>query len=175
MKENVISIDAETNGLWGNPFAIAAVKYNKEGVEEARFVGRCPIEGDINPWVEENVLPEMGAIEETHASLQSLLADFGKWWLANKEGASAMWHMGHVVETYLFRLMVEGSHIGEWDAPYTPVELSEHLRLAGHAPDSVDSYMESAGIEKPDVEGGSHNPLFDAIAAAKVYFDLQQQ
>ncbi len=80
--------------------------------------------------------------------------------------------MGYVVESNLFRLMVRGGHIGEWDAPYVPVEVAEHLRIAGYAADSVDSYMESAGLKKPEVVGGTHNPLYDAMVAASVYFDL---
>jgi hypothetical protein len=107
-------------------------------------------------------------------SLDELLAAFGRWWMEHKEGATALWHMGHVVEAGLFRLLVEGGHIGEWDAPYTPIEVAEHLRLAGFAPDSVDGYLEERGLEKPEVAGGTHNPLYDCLVALEVYNDLQK-
>jgi len=81
--------------------------------------------------------------------------------------------MGHVVEAQLFRLMVEGGHLGPWDAPYVPVEISEVLRCNGYAPDSVDKALEALGLEKPVVEGGTHNPLYDAMVAAAVYFAIK--
>ena len=56
--KNILSFDAETNGLWGQAFAIGAILYNPEGKEIDRFVGRCPIEEDVNSWVAENVLPK---------------------------------------------------------------------------------------------------------------------
>ena len=59
----VLSFDAETNGLWGQAFAIAAVLFNENGAETARFVGRCPIEGEVNSWVKTNVLPKMEGIQ----------------------------------------------------------------------------------------------------------------
>lgn len=64
----IFSFDAETNGLWGQAFAVAAVLFDENGDEVARFVGRCPIEGEVNPWVKENVLPEMEGIPVTHKS-----------------------------------------------------------------------------------------------------------
>ena len=170
-----VSIDAETNGLWGNPFAVAAVVYNEEGEQEDAVIFRCPIEGEIDSWVEENVLPEMEGIEETHNSLTEMLASFGEWWMANKDGATVVWHMGHVVEAYLFRLLVEGGYIGEWDAPYVPVEVAMLLGAAGEAPDSVDKYMEKYGLIEPILVGGTHNPLYDALVAAEVFFHLKER
>ncbi len=172
MAKKIISIDAETNGLWGRPFAIAAVVYSEEGNELERFVARCSIEEEVNPWVASNVLPEMEAIPTTHESYEAMLQTFGEWWLANKEGAEALWHMGHVVEAFLFREMHRVGAIGDWDAPYTPIEVAEMLRNGGYAADSVDSYLEAKGLPKPQVEGGTHNPLYDCMVAAEVYFDL---
>lgn len=48
MASKVFSFDAETNGLWGKPFSIAALVLDEAGAEVARFVGRCPIEGEAN-------------------------------------------------------------------------------------------------------------------------------
>ena len=55
----VFSFDAETNGLWGQAFALGALVYDESGAEVARFVGRCPIEGEVKEWVEANVLPQL--------------------------------------------------------------------------------------------------------------------
>ena len=175
MSEKIISLDAETNGLWGQPFAVAFIVYNAEGVELDRATFRCPIEGDVNQWVESNVLPEMGAIEMTHDTYEDMLMAIGEWWLANKEGASVLWHMGHIVEVHLFRELHRVGAIGDWDAPYTPVELSGLLESAGYPADSVDNYVTAKGLTLPDYEGGTHNPLYDSAAAAAVYFDLRSK
>lgn len=53
----IFSWDCETNGLWGRAFAIGAVVY-EDGVEVKTFYARCPIEGKVDTWVEENVLPQ---------------------------------------------------------------------------------------------------------------------
>ena len=55
----IFSLDAEANGLWGQAFAIAAVVADENGQEIDQFTGRCPIQGKINHWVAENVLPQM--------------------------------------------------------------------------------------------------------------------
>jgi len=175
MSENIISIDAETNGLWGQPFAVALVKYNAEGDEIDRATFRCPIDGVINPWVEENVIPSIDGITKTNESYDSMMQAIGSWWLKNKEGSTALWHMGHIVESHLFRELHRVDAIGDWDAPYTPIELSEILRVKGYAPDSVDNYIRDNKIVIPNISGGTHNPLYDAIVAAKVYFDLKSK
>ena len=170
-----ISIDVESNGLWGSPFAIAAVVYDERGEELERAVWRCPIEGEVDSWVRENVLPNLEGVEETHDSLAEMLASFGEWWIRNKEGAVALWHMGHVVEAGLFRLLVEGGYIGVWDAPYVPIEVSMLLAAANEQPDSVDTYVEKYGLEKPVLVGGTHNPLYDALVAGAVFFHLKER
>ena len=54
----ILSIDAETNGLWGKAFAIGAVLY-ENGEEIKTFLSRCPINGNVDKWVSENVLPQL--------------------------------------------------------------------------------------------------------------------
>jgi hypothetical protein len=121
-----------------------------------------------NEWVKENVLPTIG-MEPTNSSYQTMLEEFSNFYMENKD-ATVLWHMGHVVEAYLFRELQSFALIGEWDAPYTPIEVSTILALAGEKPDSVDTYMEKAKIEKP--VGATHNPLYDCIVAAKVFEHL---
>ena len=174
MTTKIISIDAETNGLWGKPFAIAAIVY-QEGIEIERVSFRCPIKGEINEWVEQNVLPQMVEIPLTHKTLEEMYQAFAAWYMASKKDASILWHMGHVVEANIFRDLVSLKMIGEWDAPYTPIEVSMLLYAAGEAADSVDSYLQKYSIEKPTLIGGTHNPLYDAEVAAKVFFHLQSK
>lgn len=162
-----MSIDAETDGLWGLPFSVAAVVYkvlNGKLLEEDRI---CLFYGaDIkNEWVKENVLPTIG-MEPTNSSYQNMLEEFANFYMENKD-VTVIWHMGHVVEAYLFRELQSLGYIGEWDAPYTPVEVATMLQLTGKNPSSVDTYAKENEIVLP--EGNTHNPLYDCIVAAKVF------
>ena len=176
----IISIDAETNGLRGKAFMIAGIACDENGEEISRFVGRCPIEGETNPWVAENVVPQLKGIEVNYDSYESLLRAFIEWhnkfpqWNSweNKGGFQTLWHMGHVVEVQLFRDAYDMGIIGEFDSPYCPIEVASLLQMKGYSPDSVDGYLEARGLPKPEVAGGTHNALYDAMAAAMAYFDL---
>lgn len=160
----ILSFDAETNGLWGQAFSIATVVYDTEGVEIDRFLGRCPIEEEVNSWVAENVLPQMKEIEETHESYEALLKDFFEFAQKYyKNNAKVLSHMGHIVEAKLLQDAHRLGIIGDWDAPY---EWLDVCLLFG---DSVDSYNKTNNIEITDVVGGTHNPLYDSVAAYKAF------
>lgn len=167
----VFSFDAETNGLWGEAFSIAVLVY-ENGVEIARFIGRCPIEGDVNPWVKDNVLPTMTEIPVTHESYEELLADFAKFYLANKADASVIAHMGFIVEVKLLRDAHERGFIGDWDGPYPLIDIAGNLQQVGEDPTSVDKYVQKYGLDVRDF-GTTHNPLYDSEVAAVVYSHLQ--
>ena len=163
----ILSFDAETNGLWGEAFSIGAILYAEDGTEEARFVGRCPIEEDVNGWVAENVLPQIEAISVTHATYEELLRDFMEWRALHKEGAIELVHMGCPVEARLFLDAHASGIIGDWDGPYPLVDASAIPEIG----DSVDGYNAAHGISPDPAEfaGGTHNPLYDSAAAAVAY------
>lgn len=52
----IVALDCESNGLHGQVFA-AAVSVQEDGREIGGWTARCPIEGDVDPWVAEHVLP----------------------------------------------------------------------------------------------------------------------
>ena len=166
-----LSLDAETDGLWGNPFAIGMIIYEViEGklrkVEETFW--RLPNSVVKNDWVISNVLPTLD-FPVTHESYEEMLKDFSEKYMSEKN-ATVIWHMGHIVETHLFRELHRLGFIGDWDAPYVPVEVSALLAVVGEKPDSVDAYAEKHSIEKP--AGSTHNPLYDCEVAAKVFEHL---
>lgn len=165
----IFSFDAETNGLWGKAFAVAVIVYTPEGEEVERLSLRCPIEGgEVSPWVAENVLPQMEAIEVTHGSYSEMLKAFSEFWLKYKDVAVALVHMGHIVEAALIRDAHEMGYLGDWDAPY----LWNDLCVIPEVGDSVDAYAKAHGIEVSDYAGGTHNPLYDSEVTAKVYFHV---
>ena len=171
-RRNVFSFDAETDGLWGQAFAIGAVVQNGLGEEITRFVGRLPDSAVTNEWVRENVLPTLSGVPVTHESYGELLADFAKFYLANKEGADVVVHMGYIVETKVLRDMHELGLIGEWDAPYPLFDVSGNLQAGGADPTSVDKFATEHGLSVGEFEGGTHNPLYDSAVTAAVYQHL---
>ena len=163
MSKKIFSFDAETNGLWGAAFSIAAIVTNEDGSYE-KFLARCPIEGEVNSWVAENVLPTLVDIPITHNSYKEMLKAFAAFYMANKEGADVIVHMGLPVEAKVMLDMHTFGFIGDWDAPYPLIDISAIPQINT----SVDAYNSANGIEI-DFQGTTHNPLYDSIAAAKAY------
>lgn len=172
MPKTVFSFDAETNRLWGTAFAIGALVYDENGAEIARFVGRLPDPADANDWVQKNVIPALVGVAVTHENYEDLLRDFAKFYLAHKDGADIIAHMGYIVEAKVLRDMVEMGFIGEWDGPYPLYDVSGNLQAASEDPTSVDSFVKKHNLTVGEFEGGTHNPLYDAAVAAAVYRHL---
>lgn len=170
--KKILSFDAETNGLWGKPFAIGALVYDESGTEIARFVGRLPDTEVTDAWVKENVLPKIIGIPVTHNTYEALLADFAKFYLTNKADADVLVHMGYIVEAGLLRDMHSSGVIGDWDGPYPLLDVSGNLQQAGEDPTSVDGYAKKHALSVGEFEGGTHNPLYDSAVAAAVYRHL---
>ncbi len=169
--KKVFSFDAETNGLWGQAFAIAALVYDESGEEVARFVGRCPIVGDVDKWVADKVVPQLAEMPINHQDYDALLADFAKFYLAEKEKADIIVHMGYIVETKILRDCHERGFIGAWDGPYPLIDIAGNLQQAGEDPTSVDAYLQKHGLSVSDF-GTTHHPLYDSAVAAAVYSHL---
>ena len=164
MNKKIFSLDAETNGLWGQAFSIGCV-WTTENGEVKQFVGRCPIEGEVDEWVSQNVLPKMEEIPITHSSYKELLKSFMEVYMKEKEGADVIVHMGLPVEARLFMDAHNLSIIGDWDAPYPLIDVSAYKEIN----DSVDNYNQKNGLKVPPCTGGTHNPIYDSYAALLAY------
>lgn len=173
--KKIFSFDAETNGLWGKAFAIGALVYDEIGIEIAQFIGRLPDSAVTDQWVKDNVLPTLTNVPVTHDSYEALLADFAKFYLANKQDADVIVHMGYIVEAGLLRDMHAQSVIGDWDGPYPMFDVSGNLQQAGEDPASVDKYVQKHNLSVGEFEGGTHNPLYDSAVAAVVYRHLVEK
>lgn len=172
--KKILSFDAETNGLWGKPFAIGALVYDEGGDEKARFVGRLPDTEVTDGWVRENVLPKITDIPVTHETYDALLTDFAKFYLAHKTDADIVVHMGVPVEAGLLRDMHSRKLIGDWDGPYPLLDVAGNLQQAGEDPTSCDKYVAKHGLSVGEFAGGTHNPLYDSAVAAAVYRHLRK-
>jgi len=174
--KRIFSFDAETNGLWGEAWAIGALVYDENGVEIDRFISRLPDEAVTDEWSQENSLPQMAGVSVTQQSYDDLLADFAEFYLANKgsedDPVDIVVHMGYIVETKVLRDMHDQGLIGDWDGPFPLLDVSGNLQQVGEDPTSVDAYVEKHGLEVGEFKGGTHNPLYDSAVAAMVYRHL---
>ena len=159
-KKSILSIDAETNGLWGQAFSISALLYDADGKQVAEFVGRCPIEEEINPWVAENCLPKMIDIPENYKSYKEMLKDFFDFLQQYKDTVVSS-HMGHIVESKLLHDAHDMGIIGDWDAPYLWYDVCLFFD------DSTNKYCEENGIDIG--EENTHNPIYDCKSAYKAF------
>ncbi|MDR1980365.1 MAG: hypothetical protein LBQ39_01935 [Tannerellaceae bacterium] len=168
----LMSIDAETDGLWGKPFAIAAIVYDTRGVEVEKIALRMPDESVSNSWVRKNVLPTLSGMCVNCESYENLISNFAAFYLSNKSNCEVICHMEYIVEAFLFREMHRMGFIGDWDAPYPLFDISGNLQSAGEDPTSVDGYAKKHGLEISDY-GSTHNPLYDCEVAAKCYLHMR--
>ena len=166
-RKKILSLDAETNWLRWQAFAIAAVVELPDW-SKIEFVGRCPIWEEINPWVAENVLPKMEWIVENYSSYEELLKAFSEFYLAYKDQADVIVHVGVPVEAKLFIDAHTKWFIWDWDGPFPLIDISALPEIGI----SVDSYNKEHGIEVPSFEWGTHNPLYDSYAALEAYKHL---
>lgn len=179
MKKKIFSFDAETDGLWGNAFAVAAIVYERHYMpggpyyyqETARFIARLSDAHVKNQWVTENVLPTLAGIAPTHNSYEEMLADFTAFYMLHKADADCVCHMRYIVEDHLLREMHRLGLIGDWDAPYPLYDVSGNLQAAGEDETSVDAYAKKFGLRLNDC-GTTHNPLYDCEVAAMAYIHL---
>lgn len=169
--KKVLSFDAETNGLWGQAFAVGALVYDENGGEIARFVGRLPNSEVTDEWVRTNVLPKLEGVPVTHEGYEALLADFAKFYLVSKKDADVIVHMGVPVESKLLIDMHTLGLIGDWDGPFPLLDVAGELAQAGEDPTSCDKYVAKWELAVPDF-GTTHNPLYDSVVAAEVHRHL---
>ncbi|MBA2851797.1 hypothetical protein HNP86_001956 [Methanococcus maripaludis] len=161
-----MSIDVESNGLRGKPFAVSLIRQHADGTIQ-KVSCRCPCENP-NPWVAENVLPYM-AVPETHKTYEEMLVAVGNAFHNLKNGAVVIAHCGAPVEATLFDELYKANVMGEFDGPFPLHELATVLAVLGENPHSTDEYCKKYNIVIDGVEGSTHDPEYDAMVALKVW------
>ena len=173
MTDRIMSLAVESNGLWGKPISIGFTIEEKGHVllkKEACFISETESYSD---WVIENVikpLKENTSVERLE-SYDKLLQWFANEYNNYKNNYRVVYHMGHIVESNLFKELINYNLIGEWDAPYTPIEISMLLEMNGFEPDSVDKLIELGLIERP-LKSNTHQALYDVEVTGRAYWYL---
>lgn len=170
MSYYAISLDAESNGLAGQAFAFGMTASDARG-ELAAVTYRCPIEGPVDPWVAENVLPVIEGIEVNCADYTELLAAMRQTWAdwggeVRRERMIA--HIPWPVEARLLLDAFPGDDA--WKGPFPLIDVAAVLHAKGYDSTSVDRYLRQQGIAAPG--GDPHNPLYDCRAAERANFHL---
>lgn len=169
-KKVILSIDAESDGLWGNPFAIGAIAYDSDGNKISLFSARCSAKIE-NEWVRENVVPHLENIPLV-GDYETLLRAFAKYYnsMIKTHDTTVLWYGGHVVEAFLFRELRARNLIEYFDAPYTPIEVATILHLKNEDTSCVEAYLKKYAVPLP--EGHIDTPVYDAEIAYLAYQHL---
>jgi len=170
-KKYCFSFDAETDGLWGQAFAIAAVVVDTgTGAVIDQFEARLPDSDVKTAWVRQNILPVLSA-PVTHDNYAAMLKTFAEFYHKHRNQCVFVTHMGYIVESKIIRDMHDLSLIGDFEAPYPLLDVSGNLEQAGYDPTSVEAYARANYIES-EFKSVAHDPLYDADITAKVYCHL---
>jgi len=153
----IFSVDAETDGLYGDVWAIGAVWL--DGGTAAHFEGQLDPAAVTDPWVHKNVVPAVNLCRYDNRT--DLLNAFWDFWTAHKDSSDdCIADFGVPVEAGLFRACVELDDIRTFEGPYPLDEVGTALRVAGF--DRHADRRKLAG--RPNLV--EHNPVDDALVSA---------
>jgi hypothetical protein len=164
----ILSVDAETNGLTGQPFTIGAIVTDDTAPGFHSYAYRCDLQGPTDPWVLANVFPAVEDIEKIPGRRYvDLLAGFAQWFDVHKYDATVIAHVGVPVEARLFRDMIWFLDRDPFSGPFPLHDLATALLMAGDDPLSADGYLLKHGLAVPSyaADMSPHNPLYDAAVA----------
>ncbi len=157
----LLSFDAESNGLHGGAFAVGAVLLREDGVAAERFFARCPIDGPVDPWVRDNVLPALAIDPETHATAREMRDAFWSWLTARMVDATVVVDCGWPVEAGLLSACVADDPSRAFKGPHPLHEVASLLLAAGLDP--LASYADQV---LPQSALSKHHPTYDAHVSA---------
>ena len=128
-------VDVKSNGLLGEPFAIAAVILDEFGRIADSFYGRCPIYGDVVPFVSKHVLPALPSGSE-HPSLAHLCRAFWTFHvLTQTQFECEVWaDIPFPVKTRFFQRCVELDPSREMDLPFPLLDVATAMVVKGWDP-----------------------------------------
>lgn len=163
----IVALDCESNGLHGQVFA-AAVSVQEDGREIGGWTARCPIVGDVDPWVAEHVLPQLEDVPVTHDGYERILESWRVHYARLKTmGYLVVCHIAWPVEA---RFLWDAHRDTPFSGPFPLLDVASILEAVGADPTSVDEYLTAKGIAPP--AGEPHQPLYDARATAAAYWAL---
>ncbi len=169
----LLCFDVESNGLHGQAFAVAAVVINLDGEVLDTFTGRTKIIGQVDSWVEQNVLPVITDMTITQRTSKDLRSDFWRWFeRAQQEADYVLVSNGYPVE-YRFLLQCQEDNLDEryWQHPFPLLDLTSlMLQLEPNGEkrtDIVKKLFDESGYSR-------HHPYHDALVSARAACEVFQ-
>lgn len=163
----VLSFDIESNGLHGQAFSVGAVLIDSDNhkvIDE--YTSRCPIVGEVDEWVQANVLPSMKDVPEDCKDTPELRKKFWVWYKEAKAKSDLIVCSNpYPVETR-FLAACQDDDLKEryWDHPFPLLDLGTMLYTIGaKTPSERGEYI---GKAVKDENSLVHNPRWDAWATA---------
>lgn len=136
MKNKLVFVDVESDGLYGSVLTVALVATDWYGNEiERAYYGICKENMNVTqPWVVENVLPRLGEYEAC-TSEDEVLKKAWEFWMRYQPEAYAVCDVGYPVEMRLFQACVQRVTIAEsMQAPFPLIDISSILLAKGYDP-----------------------------------------
>lgn len=166
---NIFSVDAESDGLYGDIFAIGVIAVDENHEIVGEFGGIAEADAVKDPWVRENILPQLAGLCE-FKTRREMRDAFWAFWAKHGSDAICLADFGAPVEALLFRKCIEDDLENRmWNGPYPMHELGTVLMLAGVDPDvNRIEYARAGEVRK-------HNPADDAAVAAACYFRAMEE
>lgn len=170
MKDKLVFVDAETDGLYGMFLSVAMVVTDSTGKEilDNLYIGLKDAENLAkDPWVRENVIGKMGKYESCEDETE-LLEKVWDFWMKYAKDSYAVADVQYPVESRLFQECVERDpKERQWNAPFPLLDLSTVLYWEGYDP--LINRLELLN-DKTEV----HNALNDAKMTASVWSILMR-
>lgn len=165
----ILCFDLETNGLHGEAFAAGAVVMDASGKTLDQFTARTKIVGQIDTWVEQNVLLAIKEMPVTHSDYRALREAFWRWFVpAEAKADYVLVSNGYPVEyRFLLKCQEEDIEARYWQHPFPILDLFSLLIQAGERPSSKSKIL---GEIMQTHKFSLHNPLDDAKMTALAAF-----
>ncbi|MCL1912517.1 MAG: hypothetical protein FWG10_01210 [Eubacteriaceae bacterium] len=162
---NIFCLDAETDGLYGEAFAIAAVVLDECGNLVDSFAGQANANAVKDEWVIENVLERIKDLP-MYTSRQLLREAFWSFWIKHRATSVCIADVTYPVESGLFRQCIESDLKNRmWLGPFPLIDVSSIFAAFGHDP--LTDRLSFSGYG-----GSKHNPFDDAMASSICYLKL---
>lgn len=168
MSKNIFSFDVESDGLYGEGFAVGAVVLNDKGEQIDSFSGMAEVKKVENQWVKDNVIPNLEGIPE-YLSRKEMRDAFWDFWMKYKKDSICIADIGAPVESaFMKQCVMDYIENREFNGPYPLHEVATTLEAAGIDPDI--KREEFIGED----EDKKHNPCHDAKVSAKCYLKAKE-
>jgi hypothetical protein len=175
VRSHIFSVDAETDDLFGETWAIGVVVLDKDGNQVDKFEGQVDPSDVRSAWVQEHSVPFCKLTP--YPNRRALRDAFWEFWMFWRERAIAVADCGAPVEAGLFRACVEDDLEGrQWKHPFPLHDLGTLLHLCGYDPADVNGDADRIKLAKLEGEElHKHNPVDDAYASGLCWVLFSQK